>query len=114
MTLHDAIAAWDAHIARYGWGVRFEVNGVELASLIHSWRERTAALAAERAKVERLERENFALAANQCHAGYGDDYGNHRCREIDALRETRCPRRRAGESQDGGRMIYWIGFAIIA
>ena len=37
-----------------------------------------------------LENENFALAANQCHDGYGDEYGNHRCRyqdEIEALRK---------------------------
>lgn len=26
-----------------------------------------------------LENENFALAANQCHQGAGDEYGNHRC-----------------------------------
>ena len=30
-----------------------------------------------------LEDENFALAANQCHDGYGDEWGNHRCRAID-------------------------------
>lgn len=35
-----------------------------------------------------LEKENFALAANQCHAGYGDDYGNHRCEKIDSLKDA--------------------------
>lgn len=37
-------------------------------------------------KLVEAERENFALAANQCHAGYGDEYGNHCCREQDALK----------------------------
>lgn len=31
------------------------------------------------------ERECSVLASNQCHDGYGDDWGNHRCREIDKL-----------------------------
>lgn len=38
--------------------------------------------------VERDE-ELAALAASQCHGGYGDEYGNHRCfyqDEIDRLR----------------------------
>jgi hypothetical protein len=30
-----------------------------------------------------LRAENFALAANQCDDGYGDEWGNHRCRAID-------------------------------
>lgn len=34
-------------------------------------------------EINRLQKENFALASNQCHDGYGDDYGNHRCREVD-------------------------------
>lgn len=37
-----------------------------------------------------LEEENFSLAANQCHHGYGDEYGNHRCKyqdEIAALKK---------------------------
>jgi hypothetical protein len=37
-----------------------------------------------KALIARLHAENFALAANQCHAGYGDEYGNHRCRDQDA------------------------------
>lgn len=32
------------------------------------------------------EAECSALASNQCHAGYGDEYGNHRCRKVDAAR----------------------------
>lgn len=38
--------------------------------------------------------EGAALAANQCHAGYGDEYGNHRCKEIDA-RDAEIDRLRA-------------------
>lgn len=37
-------------------------------------------------RVSLMKAEAEALAANQCHDGYGDEYGNHRCREIDALR----------------------------
>jgi len=37
-------------------------------------------------RIEALEKECFALAANQSHAGYGDDYGNHRCKRIEALK----------------------------
>lgn len=33
-----------------------------------------------------LHAETAALAADQCHDGYGDEYGNHRCKEIDDLR----------------------------
>jgi chromosome segregation ATPase len=38
---------------------------------------------------DRIEEENFALAANQCHAGYSDEGGSHRCREVDAAIETK-------------------------
>lgn len=41
-------------------------------------------LDALRARVKELEAECFRLAADTCHAGYGDEYGNHRCREVDA------------------------------
>jgi len=34
------------------------------------------------------EKRNFALAANQCHAPWNDEYGNHRCHIEDCLRET--------------------------
>lgn len=36
-------------------------------------------------EIERLWEENSALASNQCHDGYGDDYGNHRCRVVDEM-----------------------------
>jgi hypothetical protein len=39
-------------------------------------------------EIARLKAECFALAANQCHAGYGDDYGNHRCEKIDRLKDA--------------------------
>jgi hypothetical protein len=41
-----------------------------------------------------LEQEAFALAANQCHAGYGGEYGHHRCKEIDRLTQERDEARR--------------------
>lgn len=47
-----------------------------------------ADLAAASARIGEMEKENFALAANQCHAGYGDDYGNHRCEKIDGLKDA--------------------------
>jgi hypothetical protein len=38
------------------------------------------------AEVERLSKECFALAANQCHDGYAGEHGHHRCREVERLR----------------------------
>ncbi|UXY13826.1 ead/Ea22-like family protein [Chitiniphilus purpureus] len=41
-------------------------------------------------ELDATKRECSALAANSCHRGYGDDYGNHRCEyqdQISALRE---------------------------
>jgi len=46
----------------------------------------TTALQAENA---RLQQENFALAADQCHSGYGDEWGNHRCKYQDELARLR-------------------------
>ena len=37
-------------------------------------------------EVERLKTENSVFAANQCHAGYGDERGNHRCRYQDEVK----------------------------
>jgi hypothetical protein len=45
-------------------------------------------------KCRELEQEAFALAANQCHAGYGGEYGHHRCKEIDRLTQERDEARR--------------------
>lgn len=45
-------------------------------------------------EIERLRKEAFHLAANQCHAGYGGEYGHHRCREIDRLTAERDEARR--------------------
>ncbi len=33
----------------------------------------------DRELISDLEKENFALAANQCHEGYLDPHGHHRC-----------------------------------
>lgn len=35
--------------------------------------------------IEEFEQENSALAADQCHHGYGDEWGNHRCRYQDEI-----------------------------
>lgn len=45
-------------------------------------------------EIERLRKECFHLAANQCHAGYGGEYGHHRCAEIDRLTKERDEARR--------------------
>jgi len=45
-------------------------------------------------KCRELEKENFHLSANQCHAGYGGEYGHHRCAEIDRLTKERDEARR--------------------
>lgn len=37
-------------------------------------------------EIERLRKENFALAAYQCHTPSGDEYGNMKCLEIERLR----------------------------
>lgn len=42
--------------------------------------------AALRAEVEALRAENAGLSMFQCHAGYGDEYGNARCAALDELR----------------------------
>jgi hypothetical protein len=36
-------------------------------------------------RIAELEAENAALAADQCHKGYGDDRGNHRCAYQDRI-----------------------------
>lgn len=45
-------------------------------------------------KCRQLEEEGFHLAANQCHAGYGGEFGHHRCAEIDRLTKERDEARR--------------------
>lgn len=52
----------------------------------------TCKLAAD--EIERLRKECFHLAANQCHAGYAGEYGHHRCAEIDRLTKERDEARR--------------------
>lgn len=39
-------------------------------------------------RIEELERENFALSANQCKAGYSGEHGDHMCRYVDALKDA--------------------------
>lgn len=37
-------------------------------------------------EIRRLNAENFSLAANQCHDGYGGEAGDHMCRYQDEIR----------------------------
>lgn len=57
-----------------------EYEGKHDRRLLTRCRELEAANAA-------LERESFALAANQCHGGYAGEYGHHRCRYQDRIAE---------------------------
>lgn len=61
---------------REKWSAPLEERNRPLLERAHANSEEIAALKAE----------NAALAADQCHAGYGDDYGNHRCRDVDNAR----------------------------
>lgn len=38
-------------------------------------------------EITRLQEENFALAAHQCHTSYGDEGGSQRCQEVDDWRK---------------------------
>lgn len=40
-------------------------------------------LHAQAERIGELEREGSALAANQCHDGYGDAHGHHQCKLVD-------------------------------
>jgi hypothetical protein len=55
----------------------------DMSRAIRARERRTDENAVLRARVAELETENFALAANQCHDGYGDEWGNHCCHAID-------------------------------
>lgn len=39
-------------------------------------------------RIEALERENFALAANQCKHGVSGEHGDHVCSRIEALEKA--------------------------
>jgi hypothetical protein len=75
---------WEAKPAgRYA--VSFPVCGTAWHDMISAGHiDLSVTPAALSAEIERLNAENFALAADQCHAGYGDEGGNHRCKEVDA------------------------------
>jgi len=71
-------------------GILFDWKQVALVEALLSDRD---SLAAENerltAELRRVEADNFALAANQCAGGYGDDYGNHRCRLVETAEGER-------------------------
>jgi len=46
-----------------------------------------AILQAQNDRVRELERDNFRLAADQCHNGYGGEHGHHRCTYQDRIAE---------------------------
>jgi hypothetical protein len=62
------------------------------------WANREADTMRLGVQLEDAERENSALAADQCHDGYGDERGNHRCKEID-LRDAKLVALRAQLAQ---------------
>lgn len=64
--------------------LRTHPNVSETDKIIEEAATALSALAAER---DALKAENFALAADQCHDGYGDERGNHQCRHVDAERQ---------------------------
>lgn len=94
---------------------------VETAPRWAAWRRKVSVVATASvtlirslsAKLAEAERENFALAADQCHAGYAGENGDHSCKEIDALRsenerltqERDDWRKAAGETQEALQSI---------
>jgi hypothetical protein len=81
----------------------FEANG-DLANIIGKLDAELRQLKNERKNcppvseseyVKRLEDDNFALAANQCHDGYAGEYGHHMCGEVEELKKE---------------VEYWKGF----
>jgi hypothetical protein len=61
-----------------GWMLGWFANAIE-----HSTAVRAARYGRE------LETENFALAADQCHHGYGDEHGHHRCIYQDQIEDLK-------------------------
>ena len=49
----------------------------------------TQAMRDAAAEIERLTKENFALAANQCKAGYSGEHGDHMCRYVEEIERLR-------------------------
>jgi hypothetical protein len=63
-----------------------EVTNRELVErLIRERDEARAEATAYKASYETVCSAATSMAANQCHDGYGDEWGNHRCRVQDAL-----------------------------
>jgi hypothetical protein len=55
------------------------------AAMTRSKRELARQLVGANDRIEALEKECFALAANQCNHGFGDEFGHFRCARIEAL-----------------------------
>lgn len=55
------------------------------------------------AEAQRLSADNFALAANQCKAGYSGEHGDHMCHLLDALRTIEAALVAGGEELAWGR-----------
>ena len=83
-TMAEAAAAIDALQARVK-ELEFDIAGFRLIDVLYknSTEAAEARAAALQARVKELEDECFRLAADTCHAGYGDEHGHHRCREVD-------------------------------
>ena len=61
--------------------------GDDFADMVYIARRLLDHLKAQKQEIEKVIHDSFALAANQCHAGYGGEYGHHRCAEIDTLNQ---------------------------
>lgn len=56
----------------------------------HFWQAARNHYEPKRESVElEKEKENFSLAANQCHHGYAGEYGHHRCKYQDRIERLR-------------------------
>lgn len=75
-------------ICRIHWPTQFrsimDEHGGRRENYINSAKAAIAVMTSKR-EIGYLEKENFALAADQCHHGYAGEYGHHRCKYQDEI-----------------------------
>ena len=74
---------------RQGWLAHWDTDVRFVMVYASEWVRLTNLTTESADEIERLRKECFHLAANQCHAGYGGEYGHHRCAEIDRITAER-------------------------
>ena len=79
---------------RQGWLAHWDTDVRFVMVYASEWVRLTNLTTESADEIERLRKECFHLAANQCHAGYGGEYGHHRCAEIDRITAERDEARR--------------------